>query len=203
MIRSIKVFSLFAFAFVLYGCATIFSGTSEEVSITTSPSDATIYVNDRVVGSGSAAITVSRTYANNERPFIRVARDGYVTQEFRMTNSFNSVSILNLSSVYSWTTDFISGAMFEYAPNQYHVQLVKVGSAGAMPGKYKLERYVLMNFEVIKTDLSRGYGEYFTALTEFYSDTAEAANILHENKQMLLETSSPMALSDALAKLLL
>jgi len=188
---------------VLSGCATLFSGTSEEVTITTAPEDARIFFNDRLVGTGSVTMTVGREYADNNRPYIKVSKEGFITQEFQLENEFNSVSIINLSSVYSWTTDFLSGAMFKYAPNTYHVQLLGEGSVGALPGKYTLERYVLTNYGKILEDLAKGYGEHFAALVEFGEDSSETANLLHQNKNDLLQKSSPMALSKAIAKLIL
>ena len=200
----IKLLGLTLAGAILSGCATIFSGTSEDIKITTTPDDALIYLNDRLLGKGSVITDVPREYANNSRPYVKVAKEGYQTQEFQLTNKFNSASIINLSSVYSWTTDFLSGAMFEYAPNSYHVQLVKEGTAGSMPTKYSLERYVLVNYEVIMTDLARGYGEHFATLTEFGSESSETARILHENKEALLKEgeTSPLALSNALQKLI-
>ena len=203
MFQIIRLLVLVLAVGALVGCATIFSGTSDEIKISTSPDDALIYLNDRLIGTGLVTTEVGREYANNSRPYLKVAKEGYVTQEFQLTNSFNSVSIFNLISVYSWTTDFLSGAMFEYAPNSYHVQLVKEGTAGTLPGKYALERYVLVNFKMIRSDLAEGYGEHFAALTEFGSDPSHAAKILNENKELLLKESSPLGLSNAIAKLIL
>lgn len=201
---NMKVLGLLFIVAILGGCATIFSGTSEDIKITTTPDDAMIYLNDRLLGQGEVITDVPREYANNSRPYIKVAKEGYQTQEFQLTNKFNSVSIINLSAVYSWTTDFLSGAMFKYAPNAYHVQLVKEGTAGSTPTKYTLERYVLVNYEVIMTDLAKGYGEHFATLTEFGSTPSETARILHENKASLLKEgeASPLALSNSLQKLI-
>lgn len=70
--------------------------------------------------------------------------------------------------------------------------------------KYTLERYVLVNYDVIMTDLAKGYGEHFATLTEFGSEPSKTAKILHENKEALLKQgeSSPLALSNALQKLI-
>jgi hypothetical protein len=152
----------------LAGCATVFRGTQQEVTVRTDPDSARIFVDGRLVGSGVASFNVKKTNGNN-LPTIRVEEEGYRPQSFQLQNSFDNIALINLTFVYSWTTDFLTGAMFEYAPNSYMIQLIKDQEVG-FTEQQRMQQFVLSNAENIKRDIARGGGEYTVALQTYKSD---------------------------------
>lgn len=152
----------------LAGCATVFRGTQQEITIRTDPDSAQIFVDGRLVGSGTASFNVKKQNGNN-LPTIRVEEEGYKPQSFQLQNSFDNIALINLTFVYSWTTDFLTGAMFEYAPNNYMIQLIKDKEVG-FTDQQRMQQFVLSNAENIKRDIARGGGEYTVALEKYKHD---------------------------------
>lgn len=188
------------------GCGTLFSGTSEELSFTTDPKDASIYLNERHLGRGQITMEVSRSMLNGA-PTVRVEREGYKTQEFRLQTGFNSTSILNLTSGPSWTTDFVTGGMFEYAPNQYHIQLIKQGAA-ALDTEQQISRLVLINSDAFRRELALGHGELIESVTALaaagdHAKRARARQALLAGRHALISSVSPMELSAAVSALVI
>lgn len=188
------------------GCGTLFSGTSEELSFTTEPKDASIYLNERHLGRGQITMEVSRSMLNGA-PTVRVEREGYKTQEFRLQTRFNSTSILNLTSGPSWTTDFVTGGMFEYAPNQYHIQLIKQGAA-ALDTEQQISRLVLINSDAFRRELALGHGELIESVTALagagdQAKRTRARQALLAERQALISSASSVELSAAVSALVI
>lgn len=188
-----------AFALVfLGGCATLFSDTTDTITINATPSDAKIYVDGQFLGQGSATFTAPRTIIKKNIPHVKVERAGYVTQEFPLKNQFDNTAIWNLTFVYSWTTDAVTGAMFEYAPNAYQIQMQQDGAA-SLPREMAVERFVLVNADRIKADLSAGSGEYLDSLViiaaEAKADQDTFRGRLHARRGGII-ASSPRAMAD-------
>lgn len=182
----------------LSGCATVFTGTEDEVTVSAEPGDARIYLDGQLMGQGTATFKVARTTAT-VRPTVTVERKGYQTQKFPLRTQFNNASFLNLTSGFSWTTDFASGAIFEYQPNTYRVQLVSKGHAG-LSIEQQVERYVLVNAKYIKRDLAKGNGDYLDSLaalvTSDETDGEKFKTQLLSVREDLLGVDDPLTLSN-------
>lgn len=192
-----SIFFYISAFFFLTGCATVFTGVEDEITVSAEPGDARIYLDGQLMGEGTVTFTVARTTAT-ERPTITVERKGYETQQFPLKARFNNTSFLNLTSGFSWTTDFASGAVFEYNPNTYRVQLVKKGQTGLSPAQI-IERFVLVNTTNIKRDLARGSGDYLDSLSVLVTNDETAGYEfqlrLLSGRETLLEVDDPIVLS--------
>jgi hypothetical protein len=89
----------------LSGCATLFGGGPDTVTITSRPQGATIKVNGNVVGQTPMALAFDR----DSPAHITLALDGYQTADFDLEKSFNSWTILNLTDFIGWIVDFADG----------------------------------------------------------------------------------------------
>lgn len=147
------------------GCGTLVSGTSEEISISTDPDDASIYLNDRRIGAGDVTVDVSRLMLNGA-PTVRVEREGYRTQEFRLQTKFNNVSLLGSELDYRLPHRL---AMFEYAPMQYHIQLMKQGAA-TLDTQQRVAQLVLINADTFRRELAAGEGELMASVSALAAD---------------------------------
>ncbi len=111
---------------LLAGCATIFSGTSDDITFTSDPEGATVYINGVQRGQTPTTVQVSR---DTSAPRVRLELEGYRTEQFRLQTDFNTVSILNLGNFLFWGVDIISGAVYRYSPTSYNVRLSEGDSA--------------------------------------------------------------------------
>lgn len=86
-----KLFCLFIALFMLTGCAAMFSGTSQEVSIRSKSPNAKIYVNERYMGQGQ----VLTSFKKKEEYTIRVEENG-CESVIPVSKSFDATTLLGI-----------------------------------------------------------------------------------------------------------
>jgi len=121
--------------FLLAGCATIFSGTSDDIRFQSEPSEATIVIDGVERGETPKTVTVSRDALNDKKVTLR--KEGYEDQVFRLQKDFATVAILNLGNFLFWGVDLLTGALFKYRPTQYN-QSLESESMGSL--RFDLEK---------------------------------------------------------------
>jgi hypothetical protein len=146
-------------------CATLFSGTEESIRVDSEPSDATIYVDGRNMGTTPASFIVEKVTWDDE-PVIKIEKEGYTTEEFELSNKFDRVSLFNSTGIYAWSTDFGTGALYKYSPTDYRVILKeeKKSSLNLYENDGLMAQYIFSNFEKISEDISQKDGQYLQAL---------------------------------------
>jgi hypothetical protein len=92
-------------AVCLTGCATLWGGGPDELTITSRPPGAAILVNGNRAGVTPAILAFDR----GSPAVIELALDGYQTARFELKKSFNSWAILNLTDPIGWIIDFVTG----------------------------------------------------------------------------------------------
>lgn len=119
-----KVFTLVAISatLLLSSCATIFTGTKQNVQINSNPPAADIEVDGVKVGVTPMAVPLKKGFSS---PMVSLKLDGYETKTFQPTPAFNPVAILNLFGLIGWGVDAATGAMMKYDPKVYEIQLDK------------------------------------------------------------------------------
>ncbi len=153
----------------LLGCATISTGTTQAITIDSNIKGADVQIEGNHVGVTPFSGKIKR----QKDAIAMVTMDGYAPQAIPLTTSFNSVAVLNIFWDLS-TTDFLTGAVWEYAPNSYYANLKPSGMADA---SFKQQTtaiaFAMTYFGNIKTELVAGRGpllntlqrEYFQAYT--------------------------------------
>lgn len=112
-----------ACAFVLFssGCATLFSGTDEEITFNSSPSGADVVVDGIVVGTTPTTVEIDRPGLEDQD--VTIELDGYETRTFELDKEFNTISILNIFVWPGFVVDALTGALFRYDKDTYSVNL--------------------------------------------------------------------------------
>lgn len=121
-----KLLLCISFVPLFASCATIFSGTTDDVTFESEPEGATVYIDGVQRGRTPTTIEVNR---DTSQPRVRLELDGYQTEQFRLQRNFNTVSILNLGNLIFWGVDLISGAVYRYSPTSYSIMLSQSESA--------------------------------------------------------------------------
>jgi hypothetical protein len=103
---------------VLSGCASIISGTNQTLTFTSDIEGVNVYVDGALIGK----TPVSASFKKNKAQTVMFRKKGYETITREITKSFDSVAILNIFWDLS-TTDLITGAVYEYAPNAIYVEM--------------------------------------------------------------------------------
>ncbi len=104
-----------------FGSASIISGSNQNVTFNSNPEGATVMIDG--VASCTTPCTVSLGKAKGEKT-VSFKKEGYETFSMPMTTSYNGVALLNIFWDLS-TTDLITGAAWNYAPNNYFSELKK------------------------------------------------------------------------------
>lgn len=110
---------------LLTGCATLFTGTSDDIYINSNPNGAEIMIGGLKVGKTPATITVKRPGFNDKEVVLKL--DGYERRAFILKKSFNAVAILNLAGILGWAIDFATGSIYKYEPKSYEIDLEPLG----------------------------------------------------------------------------
>lgn len=121
------LFALLIAGTILPGCATIFTGTHDDVTFNSEPEGARVFIDGIERGRTPTTIGVSRSAFNDTEVTLRM--DGYEDRTFLLDKSFNAVSILNLFGLLGWAVDFATGAVMKYDPKGYDITLDRTSSA--------------------------------------------------------------------------
>lgn len=114
---------IMAIGLLMAGCASVIKGTSQTVTFNSNPEGAEVLVD----GIPFGATPLSVKLAKNKYSNITFKKEGYKPRSMVLEKQFDGIALINIVWDFS-TTDLITGAIYEYSPSQYYVDLKKVGS---------------------------------------------------------------------------
>lgn len=112
---------LLATLVLLTGCASMFSGGQQTVTIRTDK-ETQIFIDDRYVGKGYSKRSLSR-----DEPHILKVENGQCSQTITTQARFNKMSLLGLAvdlGLVSIPVDFMSGAAWNIYPNKVQMKAI-------------------------------------------------------------------------------
>ena len=159
---------LFALSLLLLGgCASIVSGSKQEVSFQSTPDNATVTVGGRVLGKTPMAMQLDKKSGQ----MVVFNKDGYKPAVADLTTDVDPWFFGNiiLGGFIGSTVDGLSGAIHKYAPNQYHVTLEKADASiyDKETGKeqqVKIKEFIILRHAPLMADIQKGGGENSAAL---------------------------------------
>lgn len=101
-------------------CATIFTGTRQNVTISSTEPETEVYVNNAFKGKTPAKFKVNK---KGKDEIITIKKEGFISQDLKPQKGFNAVAILNLLNPIAWGIDLLTGAVNRVAPNEYMIKL--------------------------------------------------------------------------------
>jgi hypothetical protein len=155
-----KNFSLFCsalFLLVSTGCATIFTGTEDEIYFNSKPEGAVIYIDGIRICQTPCSADIDRSV---KQKLGEARLKGYSTRVFELDTDFNLASILNFTNVLFWGIDFVTGAVVKHDPLVYYFDFTEDGKMASQEfspfrvdidtQKKQLDLYVLENASTTK-----------------------------------------------------
>lgn len=112
--------ALILISFIFTGCAGIIKGTDQTVTFTSEPTNAIVMIDGE--NKGRTPLTVK--LKKNAYSAILIKKKGFRTVSRPLEKEYDAIALLNIFWDLS-TTDMITGAAYEYAPNSYHFELEK------------------------------------------------------------------------------
>lgn len=102
----------------LSGCASIISGTSQDLTFNSNPEGAKIYLDGKIVGITPFTFAAKK----NKYDSMRIEKKGFVSINRDLNKSFDGVAAINILWDLS-TTDAITGAIYKYDENSYFIEM--------------------------------------------------------------------------------
>ena len=149
-------------AFIFTSCATILSGTSDDITFNSDPSGAAIMLDGLKVGKTPATVSIKRPGFGNKE--ITLKLDGYEDRTFMLQKGFNTMAICNLASWPGWVIDIVTGTIMKYSKTNYSVDLDPKAFNLNELEKDQLGRYIVpdvLNRSVLVYDEEMGVEIYF------------------------------------------
>jgi hypothetical protein len=199
---------LFFVSFLMASCGTLFSPSKTKITIKSEPSGADVYINEELKGKTPLEFTLNKNAF--KRFDAKVRLKGYTTADFQIKKEFNTVSILNTTSLLSWGTDALTGGIIQYAPNLYYIELKKEGAGSTssieLPSKESdLLRFTQVNFQKLKADITKGNGDYLDAYLSMRGLNLVRAGLvkmeIKKKSAFLVQINDPKELNERLKKL--
>jgi hypothetical protein len=124
-----------AAALLTTSCATLFTGTDDEIRFDSEPQGAKVFIDGIEVCETPCTAPVERSLTDE---LAEIKLEGYETRLIKLDQEFNAVSVLNLGNIAFWAIDAATGALMKYDQKAYHVELDK-DTRSALRSSTKIE----------------------------------------------------------------
>jgi len=146
----------------LTSCATIATGTSQLVTITSNVEGADVKLDGVSVGKTPFTGKIKKN-----GKLITIEMEGYKTLQIALSTTMEGMFWGNIiiGGTLGSITDFATGAAYKYSPASYQVELIANGlSVNDFKKKYELKKFAMVNMSNIAIDLSNNNGNYLNSL---------------------------------------
>jgi len=152
----------------LCACGTIFSGTTQKITIDSNVDKAKIYIDGIEVCQTPCSTSIDRSSDSIQ---VTAKKKGYNDKVITLRSSVNRTSYWNLIGLYSWSTDGISGGVWEYKNNNLYIEMERSGMTAAEQKLFEkqsdVRHFALFNYDELNIENSmQQVGEYTQALSE-------------------------------------
>ena len=110
---------LFVTTSMMFGSASIISGSSTNITFNSEPEGAKIQIDGVTSCVTPCTIKLQNTPKTKQLTFVKT---GYERITIPMTTSYNGVAVINILWDFS-TTDFLTGAAWKYDPTSFFMEL--------------------------------------------------------------------------------
>lgn len=145
MRRATGFLAILLLALTMAACATLFTGTKDTITFESNPSGATLLIDGLEVGETPLTVPVKRSISDKT---VILRMDGYRDRAFTLSKEFNLISILNLSNIFGWGIDAVTGAAMKYDRFNYEIDLERRAAMAQELGV----NYVVLADELIQDD---------------------------------------------------
>ena len=114
-------------------CGTLFNGSSQDIKFDSNIKGVEIYIDGLKVCKTPCVYTIDRAPKSSS---IIAKMPGYEEQYTVLKSELSKKSLINLSSLPSWFTDFVSGGMWQYNRNSVYIEMERAGGGYYNQGGY-------------------------------------------------------------------
>ncbi|VAY87386.1 blr5152; hypothetical protein [hydrothermal vent metagenome] len=174
--------AIISFASLVFGSAGIINGTNQAISFNSEPENVSVLLDGQMKCQTPCVVSIKK----NSFSDITFKKDGYRSQTIPLTTAFDSVFLLNIF----WDlgiTDLLTGAAYEYSPNNYMVELKKKVNNYTFNNKFldkellsDIRSFVMIEYHTLKLEFSNDYrtNRSTQALASLLSDYYKTDNLI-------------------------
>jgi RNase P/RNase MRP subunit p29 len=188
-----------------HGCASIISGTTQEMTFQSNPEDVVVTISGKVVGKTPTTVQLDKKSGQS----VVFSKDGYKPITMQLESGMDPWFWGNivLGGVIGSTTDGISGAVHKYSPNQYFVTLQpegtnRVDGPTTKSQKDKAKEFIVANYERLAEEIKNGEGDNLAALNSLLNiPTDQQEDSLKKMRTLSEVFTDPPTFADQLSAL--
>ncbi len=143
-------------------CATIATGTSQLITVTSNVSGAEVMLDGQRVGETPFTGEVKK-----DGKMLTIEKKGYKPYNIALSTTMEGMFWGNIiiGGTLGSITDFASGAAYKYAPASFQVELISDTVAiSKFKEMFELKKFAMINMSNIAIDLSNKNGNYLNSL---------------------------------------
>ncbi len=152
--------------FILCACGTVFSGTTQDISIDSNVKDVSVYIDGAFVCKTPCIYPVERASGSVS---IVGKKKGYEDVGMAVKTKMNPAVWGNLIFVYSWTTDLVSGGAWKYRQDGVYLNMERDNMRKAEADQFRkdsaVRRFSLFAYSELKIEALKKNGPYIEALS--------------------------------------
>lgn len=174
-----------AIGVIVAGCATIASGSSQLITVSSNVDGAEVYLDDEKIGTTPFTGTVKKG-----KETLRLEAPGFRNETLSLSKSLDPMFWGNIiiGGTLGSITDFASGAAYQYAPAAYQVELRDTGqSEEAFLQQLVVRKFAMIYIDEISRDVAAGNGEYLASLVDLM--TTDSGHVSATRVAAALEAS--------------
>jgi hypothetical protein len=143
------------------GCATVFSSSGQDINVTSNVEGAEVLLDGVPIGETPLTFYLDRdTFKRHE---LTLRDDDHRTRTVQVHKSLNSTALSNCTFILSWGTDALTGAMMEYSPESYFIELQPKRGQRVWQER-ELMLFIVASSTRLLNDIARGDGEALRAV---------------------------------------
>lgn len=158
----VTIIIMVSISIYLTSCATIATGTTQLVTVTSNVDDAEIKLDGMLIGKTPFTGEIKK-----DGKLLTIDKEGYKTHQIALSTTMEGMFWGNIiiGGTLGSITDFATGAAYKYAPASFQVELIEKGlSIDDFKKNYELKKFAMVNISNIAIDLSNNGGDYLNTL---------------------------------------
>jgi hypothetical protein len=199
MKKTFALLSLFTLILMGTSCASIVKGKTTLMVISSNVTGADVVIDGVVVGQTPFTGDVISNSGENGK--LELKKPGYKTHTQVLLSRTSNYFWANIifGGPFGSSTDSSTGAMYEYAPNQFMIELQKEGTVSLLELEEnqkasKLRYFVLLNYDRLSKEIAQGNGEYLDSIYSFYPQKQkEEVNLFLKEKLKTAKSQADFA----------
>lgn len=113
------IFIIIVFTSLVFSSATIISDSKQKISFNSEPEGVSVKLDNKILCITPCVVVLDK----HQGQVILFEKDGYKSREIIMSESINYLTLLG--GIFGSSTDASTGALWQYSPDNYYIELKK------------------------------------------------------------------------------